>query len=119
MLASLTENPRAPVHTDRVPFCALLSWEASVCGSAIAPEPKARRILDPSTVMSADSWPAARSEVQEEPGPDVEAGVSSRNSCQRRPLTGSAWISVVLREEVTAGAAGSGAAAMRIGRFSP
>lgn len=72
-------------------------------GSARALAPKARRVLDPSMVRSEEFRLASA-----EPGAVVEAGVSSKNSCQRRPLAGSACTSAALMVEETAGVAGSG-----------
>ena len=72
--------------------------------------PKARRVLAPSTVISADSC-EPRKEACDEPAEALAAGVSSRKSCQRRPLAGRAWSCVAVTVVATAGATGSGGCA--------
>ena len=65
-------------------------------------------MLAPSMVVSAGSCPAPRSDVCCLPPAAVAAvGVSSANSCQRRPLAGSACNSAPLTVVVTTGVTGS------------
>ncbi len=105
MAASLTPRPRPPLQERFVG----LDWPPSestgleACEAAPAAVPKARRVLVPSTVISAGSC-EARKDACDEPVPEPAAGVSSRKSCQRRPLAGRAWSSVAVTVVFTAAA---------------
>src|SRR5580658_3500081 len=112
---SLTPRPRPPVQDSLIGLCwpALGLDGSDACKPALDPAltPKARRTLAPSTVISADCSLALRNDGSAALDEALAAGVSRRNSCQRRPETGSDCIGSAAMVDVTGGEAGSGLSA--------
>jgi hypothetical protein len=110
--ASPTPGPRPPAQAGAIELFWFAPWldGSGTCepDSEPAATPKARRMLAPSTVISAGCTLAPRNVGCAESAEALAAGVSCRNSCQRRPLIGSDCNCAALMVVVTAAAAGSG-----------